>query len=227
MARHSVLQTFYASNVYRNFRAVLIAERGLKCEHCGKVVANSRQLTLHHEIELTPDNVKDAVISLNPALAKLVHHACHNDIHKRFGAKCNRGVYLVYGPPMAGKSTFVREQMMRGDIVVDMNRLFEAVSMQPSYDKSENLFSNVAGIHALLIDNIKTRMGKWGDAWIIGGYPEKFKRERTADELGAELVYIEASKDECIARLVADQQRQHVQKEWRGYIDKWFERFQP
>lgn len=229
MARHSVLQAFYNSDIWKSFRLTLIAERGvngLYCEHCKELMLDPRNITAHHKIELTPDNVHDHAISLNPELIMLVHHKCHNEIHGRFGAKKSRGVYLVYGPPLAGKKTFVNERMMRGDIVVDMDRLFEAVSFQPCYDKPNNLLSNVIGIHNLLLDNIKTRMGRWGDAWVIGGYPDKFKRERTADDIGAELVYIEASKEVCMARLAADSQRQHVQSEWRGYIDKWFDQYQ-
>lgn len=225
MARHSILQAFYKSPEWIKFRLMLIAERGLICEQCGRAVTNAKELTAHHKIELTPENVHDRTISLNPALVMLVHHRCHNEIHQRFGSKSVRSVYLVYGPPLAGKKTFVAERMMRGDIIVDMDRLYEAVSMQTSYDKPNNLFSNVIGIHNLLLDNIKTRAGKWGTAWVIGGYPERFKRERTADDIGAELVYIEATKDTCLARLAADDLRQHVQDEWRGYIDKWFEQY--
>lgn len=226
MARHSVLQAFYTSKPWIDFRLRLIVERGLRCEHCGQLVIHARELTAHHKIELTPENVHDHMISLNPELVMLVHHKCHNEIHKRFGAKRSRSVYLVYGPPLAGKKSFVADRMMRGDLVVDMDRLYEAISFQPSYDKPDNLLSNVMGIHNHLLDNIKTRMGKWGDAWVIGGYPDKFKRERTANDLGAELVFIGASIEECLSRLAADPQRQHVQVEWRGYIGKWFEQYQ-
>jgi len=222
MARVSVLQTFYASPEWRTFRLALIAERGPYCQICSELVANSRELIGHHEVELTPDNVHDHSISLNPLLVKLVCHRCHNAIHNRFGTKRNRCVYLVYGPPLAGKQAYVSEQLMRGDIVVDMDRLYEAVSMQPSYDKPDNLFSNVIGIHGLLLDNIKTRRGKWGNAWVIGGYPDRFKRERTAEDLGAELVFMNVSKEECLVRLNADPARSHAKAEWRGYIDKWF-----
>lgn len=225
MARHNILQTFYASDAWRNFRMLLIAERGMRCQHCGELVAKARELTGHHEVELTPDNVRDHTISLNPERVKLVHHRCHNEIHKRFGAMRGRSVYLVYGPPLAGKMSFVSDQMMRGDLIADMDRLYEAVSLQPFYDKPDNLLSNVIGIHNLLLDNIKTRMGKWGNAWVIGGYAEKFKRERTADTIGAELVYVGATKDECLARLQADPVRSRNASEWRMYIDKWFEQY--
>lgn len=225
MARHSVLQTFYASDKWREFRQRLILERGPYCEKCGRAVVHTRELTGHHEIELTPDNVHDHSISLNPKLVKLLDHSCHNAIHNRFGAKRNRQVYLVYGPPLAGKKEYVQQQMMRGDIVVDMDRLFEAISFQSFHDKPDNLLSNVMGVHNLLLDNIKTRMGKWGNAWVIGGYPERFKRERTADQLGAELVFLEASKEQCIAALEADPSLSNARQEWEGYIVKWFERY--
>lgn len=223
MARHSVLQTFYASDIWRDFRLGLIIERGPYCQECRELITDTKKLIGHHEVELTPENVHDHMISLNPLLVKLVCHDCHNKAHNRFGSKRQRLVYLVYGPPLAGKKSFVLEQMMRGDLVVDMDKLFEAVSFLPSYDKPNNLLSNVMGLHNLLLDNIKTRAGKWGNAWVIGGYPDRFKRERTADDLGAELVFIETPKEVCFARLDADPFRSSSGAEWRGYIDKWFE----
>jgi len=106
-----------------------------------------------------------------------------------------------------------------------MDRLYEAISMQPAYDKPNNLLTNVINVRTLLLDNIATRYGKWYNAWIIGGYADRFKRERLAEELGAELVYIEVSKEECYARVTADVDRQYVIAEWKGYIDDWFEKF--
>lgn len=230
MPKVSILQTFYASSKYRNFRMTLILERskknnGVICEDCGKLIVNPIDVHLHHKTELTPENVKDHSISLNPELAKLICHDCHDKRHYRFGYKPPKKVYIVYGPPLSGKKSFVKENMQRGDIVVDMDRLYEAVSMQSTYDKPNNLLTNVINIRTLLLDNIKTRYGKWYNAWIIGGYADRFKRERLAEELGAEIIYIEATKEECYARLKADMDRQYRINEWQGYIDKWFEEY--
>jgi len=93
----------------------------------------------------------------------------------------------------------------------------------PTYDKPSNLFNNVSAIQSTLIDNIKTRYGKWHNAWVIGGYADKYKRERLAEELGAEIIFIDVSKEECIARLQQDTGRQYRQAEWTNYIVKWFE----
>lgn len=227
MAKYAVLQTFYASDEWRLFRLGLIAERGPRCQHCGKIIPRSIDIIGHHIRELTPENVHDHLISLNPANVELVCYDCHNAEHKRFGYQHTKQVYLVYGPPMAGKKSHVRQQMRRGDLIVNMDSLYAAVSGLPEYDKPDALFPNVIGIQNLLLDNIKTRMGKWGNAWIIGGYADRFKRNRLADDTGAELVYIEADLDTCLSRLESDEALRFRKDEWRKYIDKWYEQYQP
>ena len=102
MAKYAVLQNFYASEKWQKFRAVTIVERGLKCEHCGKIVVRARELILHHIKELTPENVTDVAISLNPDNVMVVHHDCHNKIHNRFGYHGERKVYIVFGAPLSG-----------------------------------------------------------------------------------------------------------------------------
>ncbi|MDQ7095956.1 HNH endonuclease [Desulfosporosinus sp. PR] len=226
MAKYNILKSFYGSEKWQNFRAMIIAERGPVCETCGKVIANPKECEIdHYPIELTPENVNDANISLNPENVKVRDHDCHNKRHNRFSRKSGRNIYIVYGPPLAGKHTFVHENIQRGDIVVDMDSLYSAVSLLPAFDKPDNLLNNVRGIHDLLLDNIKTRYGKWNDAWVIGGYADKYKREKLADELGAELVFCDVSKDECLNRLEMDIDRRYRKDEWRSFIKKWFEQY--
>lgn len=225
MAKYAILQSFYASDPWINLRLLLINERGNKCERCGKIIPRSIDIIGHHKVELTPENVNDYNISLNPELIELICFDCHNKEHRRFGYKGERKVFIVFGAPLAGKKTFVKQNMCRGDIVVDMDRLYAAVSMLPYFDKPDNLFNNVIGIHNALIDNIKTRYGKWNDAWIIGGYADKYKREKISNDLGAELIHINATKEECLARLALDEDRKYRQDEWSKYISKWFEEF--
>lgn len=238
MARYAILKSFYASEKWLNFRMFIISERmnaalkaglkGLKCEHCGQVILDVRGVTLHHHpIELTPDNVKDPMVALNPKNVMVVHHGCHNQIHGRFGHEPRRQVHLVFGPPLSGKTTFAADSMKPGDIIVDMDRLFHAITMLPPYDKPNNLLPNVLAVQKTLIDNIKTRYGKWHNAWIVGGYADKYKRERLADELGAEIIFCDISKEECLRRLEMDADRSNFKAEWRKYIDDWFEKYVP
>lgn len=196
----------------------------VKCNKCGKLIAKVKDIHAHHIKEITPENVHDANISLNPDNIELICRNCHDVEHNRF-VKVEKKVYLVYGPPLSGKTTFVRNNMHRGDIIVDIDMLYAAVSGLPFYDKPDNLLNNVFIMHNELLDNIKTRYGKWHNAWIVGGYADKFKRERLADELGAELIYCDLSKEECIARLKSDEDRRYRQDEWIKYIDRWYERY--
>jgi hypothetical protein len=225
MAKYAILNSFYASEIWIKFRLALIADRGPYCQKCGKLIAKSIEIIGHHKIPLTPENVHDHNISLNPDNVDLVCFDCHNVIENRFGRHSAKGVYIVFGSPLSGKNTYVQQRMCRGDIVVGMDRLYAAVTMLPYYDKPDNLFSNVIGAHNLLLDNIKTRYGKWNSAWVIGGYADRFKRERLADDLGAELIFCDISKEECLRRLEADEDRRYRKDEWIRYIDKWFDEY--
>lgn len=231
MAKHAILQTFYASDIWRAFRMVMINERvktdapggwGLKCDYCGEWITASFDLILHHVIELTPENVHDAAIALNPDNIQIVHKACHNKTHKRNAAKAMRQAFIVYGPPLSGKTTFVRENLAAGDLVVDIDAIYVGLSTLPCYNKPQELLPNVRAVQNLLFDHIKTRYGKWDTAWVIGGYADRYRREKLADDIGAELVFIEATREKCLERLKADPDRGKREAEWIGYIDKWF-----
>jgi hypothetical protein len=226
MAKYAILQSFYASEEWQRFRTLIINQRGMTCEHCGLLIAMVTDLTVHHIKELTPENVNDVTIALNADNVMLVHHDCHNQIHKRFGYNSrSKQVYIVFGAPLAGKKTYVKQNIIRGDIVVDMDMLYSAVTLLPDYDKPDNLLSNVRAVHNLLLDNIKTRYGKWNNAWIIGGYAEKYKREKLSDDLGAEIIFCNTTNDECINRLSSDISRQYRVKEWTEYINEWFYKY--
>ena len=236
---HPLIKKLYNSGEWIAFRMLIITERakrddGPTCEHCHKRVAHSRELTVHHITELTPDNVTDAMISLNPDNVLVVHaHPCHDEIHERFGfattfKECrtySHNVYLVYGPPMSGKNTFVRDNMEYGDIVVDIDKLYSAMTLLPDYDKPNALLPIVRGVHNLLIDNIKTRYGKWENAFVIGGYADRYKRDKMITDLGAEPVFCDVNKRECLRRLNLDNDRRDRQEEWGTYINKWFDNY--
>lgn len=219
------MKSFYASEEWQKLRLLLIAERGPVCRRCGKIIANPIELIAHHKIELTLGNVHNADVSLNPGNIELICHDCHDKEHHRFAHQGEHSVYIVFGAPLSGKTTYVRQNMYRGDLTVDMDLLFAAVSMCDQYDKPGNILRNILAVRDTIIDNIKTRYGKWHDAYIIGGYPEKYRREQLAEETGAELVLCDVSQDECMRRLEADESRRYCKDEYAKFINRWFERY--
>ena len=232
MAKYQVLSDFYKSPEWMNLRRQLMIQRsspikGLVCEHCHETILRDINCIGHHIKELTPQNVNDINISLNPKNILLVHHHCHNAIHEHFGQAMTQRVYIVYGAPLSGKTSYVRASKGHKDIVLDLDELYQAITLLPAYDKPTELATNVFQLRDSLIDQIKTRTGKWSQAWIIGGYPLQTERQRLAAVLGAELIFVDASEDECLRRLFNDTDKLPFQKEWQRYIHDWFLAFRP
>ena len=148
MAKYKVLDNFYKSDNWIKFRKAYIFQRarkdkGWKCDHCDEWIEKADDITLHHcETELTPDNYRDSNISLNPDNIMQVHRACHNKLHKHAGDRDVRG-HIVWGPPMSGKSSYVKQRAWSGDMIIDMDSLYEAISGLPRYDKPNTLLTHV------------------------------------------------------------------------------------
>lgn len=223
------LESFYKSKEWEKFRKVIIAERTrpdgfIYDEETGRPIVNAYDLILHHIEPLTEYNVNDAAVAFNPANIKIVSHKTHNRIHDRLGMH-RRAAFIVYGPPLAGKTTWVKEAKSAGDLVVDLDSIWQAVTGLPRYEKPPKLRAVVFRIRDTLLDAVAHRFGKWNHAYIIGGYPNTAERERLAQQLSAETVYIEASQEECLRRLEEDEQRNR--EEWAAYIAEWFQKYTP
>ena len=173
----------------------------------------------HHAIPLDDTNVNDYNVSLNKDNIKLIHFRCHNQIHERFGYERPRKVYIVYGSPCSGKTTWVNDNAGIDDLIIDMDKIWECISTCDKYNKPNRLKSNVFGVRDLLIEQVKLRVGKWKTAFIIGGYPLATDRERLRNLVGAELIYIDTDKETCLSRCVTE--------EWKEFVNEWWEDYQP
>lgn len=221
------LADFYNSQDWRNLRLRLMNERTgadgvLLCQYCHKPILKPYECIGHHKEELTETNYKNSSISLNPANIMLVHHKCHNKIHGKFNAGLCRKVYLVYGAPLSGKTTFVKNSMEYGDIVLDQDNLYEAIAGQPRYIRPSEITPVVFAMRKAIEEAITMRAGNWQSAFVIGSFPSALERRRIADRLGAEEVFINATKEECLKRLEQDESRAEVRDEWKEYINQWF-----
>ena len=223
------LSDFYRSDEWRSFRDIVIDERMKEDgfvydEVTGKQIVKAYDIILHHKIELTEENVHDYNISLNPDNIMIVSHKTHNYIHNKLGHS-KREVFVVYGPPLAGKTTWVKDIMSEGDLIIDMDNIWQCVSGCDRYIKPNRLKSIVFKLRDSLLESVRYRFGKWNNAYIIGGYPLSSERERLCKELGAREIFLEATKDECMQRLEACEDRD--KSEWAGYIEDWFRRYTP
>lgn len=222
--------SFYRSKEWRDLLIHIKQSRlddngQIICEYCGKPIVKAYDIIGHHKIELDEENVNNYDISLNPENIALVHHRCHNYIHDKLGHTV-REVFVVYGAPLSGKTTWVKDNASEGDLIIDIDSIWQCISGLPRYKKPNRLKSVVFKVRDELIDCVKYRLGKWNNCYVIGGYPLQSERERLIKELGAREIFIECSQDECMARLEnIDDGRD--KEEWSKYIAEWFARYSP
>lgn len=220
------LETFYKSKEWQSFRDRVIADRinadgFIICEHCGKPILNKYDCIAHHcRTFLSEENINDYEISLNPENIALVHHACHNRIHDKLGY-IRKEIYLVYGPPLSGTAEYARGNASAGDLILDMDAIWECISGQPRFIHPGRLNAVAFGIRDYILDCVRVKRGKWNNAYITGGFPLISERERIIKETGARVVFIDASIDACRAEL---ENRQEIQDKvaYSEYIDDWF-----
>ncbi|MDR3363907.1 MAG: HNH endonuclease [Clostridiales Family XIII bacterium] len=211
-------QKFYESQVWRDTKTRVMLERGMVCEHCGKLILSRHDSVLHHKTELTELNIDDFAVSLAPENLMLVHFKCHNKLHGRFSGSAAREVYIVHGSPRSGKTTWVRGNAEPHSIVVDVDSIWDAICTGGSEAKPDAAKSTMFRVRDLLLDEIRTRGGRWGSAYIIGGYPSAAERTKMAGEYGAKLVHIDTPKDICLGRAGAKGE-EYVMDYWRKYTE--------
>lgn len=215
------LSTFYKSKQWEKFISVLRLERvnengELICEHCGQPIVRKYDCIGHHKIELTEANVNTPDIAFNPDNVMLIHFRCHNLIHQRFEG-FRQEVFLVYGPPCAGKTSWVKEVANPDDLILDLDRIWECVCFSDKFHKPNRLKSNVFGVRDAILDQIKTRTGMWRNAYVIGGYALSSDRDRMCDLLRARPIFIDTDEETCLSRAKSD--------DWKDYILEWFDAY--
>lgn len=72
-------KSFYSSKLWQDCRKEVLRRDLYTCAHC-----YARAQEVHHVIELTPDNIDDMNIALNPDNLVSLCHSCHDKITKGF-----------------------------------------------------------------------------------------------------------------------------------------------
>jgi len=81
-------KSFYKSRAWRRLRAEILHRDMYTCEECG-----ARATEVHHEIELTPGNIDDPAVALNPKLLHSLCHDCHTAITQG-NSDCAEGYFF-------------------------------------------------------------------------------------------------------------------------------------
>lgn len=72
---------FYSSKQWQDCREAYMKKAGYLCEDCLLKGLYVPGVMVHHIKELTPENIRDANITLNFANLRLLCRKCHGEIH--------------------------------------------------------------------------------------------------------------------------------------------------
>lgn len=195
------LSTFYQSKPWRQVRRLAIeratdAQGLVRDEITGDPIVMPCDIVVHHVVELTPENLNDMSVSLSLDNLEVVSFRTHNELHQRFG-QTQKKVYWIWGSPFAGKLDFVKRSKGVNDLVVDTGSIWNAVNGGlGAFHKPKGLNPIVFAVRNALLDSVLTRNGGWGNAWIVNST----KDDSMIARLGAEPVYIESDRDECLRK---------------------------
>lgn len=228
MAHSAELQRFYASKRWRSLREMLVIERHGICDRCGKDFSDdTSNLIAHHKKHLTDETLKDPSVAVNPDNIEILCTRCHNHEHVEKGfIQGAKRVFIVFGAPYSGKTTYVRENMDAGDLVVDLDYIYYALSLTPIHTHPIELKRTAFAVRDFIYDQIRIRNGNWDTAWVIASLPRKDERARLAARLGASTILVEASQEECIKRFInADEEPRTPDME--RVIKDWYKEYSP
>lgn len=110
-------------------------------------------------------------------------------------------VYLVYGSPCSGKSTYVKEHFEAGDIICDVDRLYSALCYNEEHQTELYAQETASVLYKTLLDIIRDRRGNWKNAYVIciantSEGVEEMKERINADEC----VFIDTPYETCMER---------------------------
>lgn len=216
------IHTFYCSKEWLELARLLKYKSNGACECCNMVYPYS-YLRAHHIEELTLENVSNPKIALNPKNIKILCHDCHNKIHRRLG-RIKKNVFIVCGPPCAGKTTYVESVATRYDLVVDLDKIQNAISVIEPYDKPAATKKMLFDIRDMLYDKIAFRFGEWENAYVIACLPTKIEQEQLQQRLnGADIIYINTSKAICVNRALERSESNVIKENQIKYIERYFQ----
>jgi 5-methylcytosine-specific restriction protein A len=176
-------------------------------------------ISIHWQRRLDPDNLQSLC------------HPCHNrkrQKESRMGESVltHKRVVLVAGPPGAGKTTYVREQMKSGDLVFDFDAVSSALSFGESHHTHAYHIPYILEVKKSLL-NMLMMDSKALTMWVIATMPCSVERARFRRYYNAEVVVLTTPASVCKNRIMSDTTRHEsavrllvpvVDEWWRSYI---------
>lgn len=214
----------YDGKQWRNLRLMHLRRQPL-CVMCGEAGG-----TVDHIIPIEQDGEMWNVSNLQTLCfdchqLKRAKEAQMKKRNEKYNQSCR--VTVVTGPPGAGKTSYVKERAIEGDLILDIDRLFVAFTGLPKYEKPNAILPFVLNAYESVIAQLTNGTGDVRHAWIISGAPEREKRNRLKWTLNAKVVVLDEREENCIERIKNDPSRNGKVREWTELIRQWWIKYEP
>ena len=128
---------------------------------------------------------------------------------------------LVYGPPCGGKSSYAKNNMRAGELVIEFDRLHRAITGGKPHEHNEAAVSLTLAARDAVVRRLR-RSSFRGVVWIVAGAPRRSDWDYWRKMLDAEPLLIDAEYETCLERA-----RNERPAAWVEFVEQWFERFEP
>lgn len=238
---------FYEDPKWLHKRGNILRRDDYLCRQCKRYGKTTPAKTVHH-IYPYGEYPQYRLTDIN--LLSLCNE-CHNGMHDRNNdTMTDKGIYwqdkirkelgiedhdiiegfrvvVVWGSPASGKTSYVKQHMKQDDMVVDLDNIKQAISLQGKSASMSNLMPVALNIRAHIYDLIANREVIEADTvWVMAGLPKQSDRDYIKAKLRPnEMKHIDSDIEACIAHAMEDRER--IDKETQlKIIYKWFEEYE-
>lgn len=205
---------------WRYDREVQLSKQPL-CEHCLQYGRTTAANEVDH-INGRADREEDYVDSNYQSLCKPCHSTKTFKENKAVGSmQSNVMVYLVSGASGSGKTTHVRNHRNRGDLVIDLDYLYQAFGLLDMYDKPETLTPFVFAAKNAAI----ARIGESDirQAWIIQSHVTSVDIQDLSLLHRVQHIQMDTTAEESKRRIIESDRPEHLKASMINHVDRWHE----
>lgn len=146
-------------------------------------------------------------------------------------------VYLVIGPPGSGKTSFVRMNKKRDDLIIDLDLLYAAITGLREHDKPTSLLNVVLSIRNALIAKIISLPSQDRPAvWIVATAPRRDERKVYKEIFpGLKTIVMKSEKITCEKNILnrakelftKDLDVSNYYDKLKSVIEDWYDEYEP
>ena len=111
--------------------------------------------------------------------------------------------------------------MKWGDLMLDIDLMFEAITGLPMYDKPLSLLPVVLAMRDAVLAQL-ARPNQVQRAFIITATTKHSEIAAMVRKTGARVVVMETSSLMCLKRISTDERRCNKLEQWQALVQRWF-----